>query len=413
MRSFHMTDSPVHRKQRGAVSLFIVIFSALLITVLTISFIRLMVRDQQQASDSDLSRSAYDSAVSGVEDAKRAILKYQNLCVAGNPSLPACTDIIKAFNSGSCNTLETIGLVGVTSQTVDGNQEVPIQSTNGAGQSLNQAYTCVTIALDTPDYLGTLRAGESNIIPLTADDGTQIQSIELSWFTYADFSSSNPSATQIVDVPSITDPTKAPLYAAGGSTLAGSTWPKNRPSVVRTQLIQYSKSAGFTLSNLDNTSNGQSDANTLFLYPSQIGLSAVSFSDDARRNNANSPELIKCNQSLLNAMYACTATITLPDPIGGSAADRAAYLRLSPLYNMTDYSVKLKDTAGNYTPFHGVQPSVDSTGRANDLFRRVQSRIELTSNFAYPQATVDVTGNLCKNFLVTNSVGDYKNLCTP
>ena len=41
-------------QQRGAVSLFVVIFSALLLTVVTVSFMRVMMQEQRQATDNDL-----------------------------------------------------------------------------------------------------------------------------------------------------------------------------------------------------------------------------------------------------------------------------------------------------------------------------------------------------------------------
>lgn len=378
-----------HMHQRGAVSLFIVIFSTLLITVVTLSFIRLMVQDQQQASDSDLSQSAYDSAISGVEDAKRAILKQQTVCGA-SPTSSACVKLTAAMDSQKCTTLADMGIAGVTQTTTGGNSEVLIDS----GSAMNQAYTCVKIALNTPDYLGTLQAGASNIIPLSTNSGT-VQSIELSWFSYDDFSTVSPPASRAV---SLESKATMPLYAAGGSTT--NTWPKNRPSLVRAQLMQFNGASGFKLSDFDSGGN----ANTLFLYPTSAGTSTTSFTYDTRRDAAsNSLQPVTCNPNLLTELYACKTTITLPSP----SSNQKAYLRLSALYNSMHYTIKLKDAAGNYIDFYDVQPSVDSTGRANDLFRRVQSRIELTSSFPYPEAAVDVTGGLCKTFTVTDNADDY------
>jgi hypothetical protein len=90
---------------------------------------------------------------------------------------------------------------------------------------------------------------------------------------------------------------------------------------------------------------------------------------------------------------------------------------LSGLYNGAHFKVNLKKGGANGTPvaFNGVQPIVDSTGRANDLFRRVQARIELTSDMTYPDAVIDLDGDLCKNFTITNDDSGYSNsaTCTP
>jgi hypothetical protein len=56
--------------------------------------------------------------------------------------------------------------------------------------------------------------------------------------------------------------------------------------------------------------------------------------------------------------------------------------------------------------FQGVQPLVDSTGRAGDLFRRVKARIEPTGGI-YPEAAIDVTNNFCKTFQVTDNIANY------
>jgi hypothetical protein len=57
--------------------------------------------------------------------------------------------------------------------------------------------------------------------------------------------------------------------------------------------------------------------------------------------------------------------------------------------------------------FSGVQSIVDSTGRANDLFRRVEARLEMIDTyFPMPDAALTLSGdgnNLNKSFYVTNN----------
>lgn len=366
-------------KERGAVSLFVVIFATLLITVLVVSFVRIMIRDQQTATTNDLSQSAYDSALAGVEDAKRALLRYQNVCQEDIGSVN-CTNMRAAFNGDNCDALEAAGVVSF-SDSSSGNKEVIIQSDaydENTAETFDQAYTCVTMNLDTPDYQGSLAAGESKVIPLNSTG--DFQSVRILWFTKAD-----------------TDNLNLELSSADTTLPTASEWPANRPSLLRTQLIQYGSS--FELDDFDESGN----ANTLFLYPSLTGRKEFNFVDDVRLTEG-APTLTQCQNSLSDASYACSATIKLPDPINGG--NRSAYLRLSSLYNKTTFSVELLDSANNVVSFNGVQPEVDSTGRANDLFRRVVARIESRSDFTYPENAVDITGNLCKNFRVSTRAAE-------
>ena len=391
------------KNQKGAVSLFVVVFAALLITVVVVSFTRIMINDQQQASTVDLSQSAYDSAQAGVEDGKRALLRYQNVC--NDSDIASCNKAADVVNSAKCNAgLENISTV------VDG--EVKIQQRVG-DNALDQAYTCVKIALNTNDYLGTLQTDSSNVIPLFSK--APFDTVLLEWYTADDLQSHDNLSVDLLPASSFS----FPLI---------NSWPINRPSIMRTQLMQVG--SNFTLNDFDSiNSAGQSNANTLFLYP--LGTTGISSNTidskdmaarDLRRSSVSGPQPTTCSGSLTSGGYACSTKLVLPVPVNGG--NRTAFLRLTSMYNKAHYRVLLLDSTKpcdlnqfqglGCIQFDGIQPEIDSTGRANDLFRRVVSRVELRDvNYPYPDAAVNVTGNLCKDFLVTNKTTDYKNNCTP
>lgn len=374
-------------KQRGVVSLFIVVFAALLITVVSIGFVGIMVQDQQQASTADLSQSAYDSAQAGVEDAKRALLLYQSICNDDATSCAAAKAKIDSATSPACNvaveTLDDIKNI----VTPDG--EVKIQ-TSGSN-SLDQAYTCVKVKLNTADYLGVLSSNDYDVIPLNSVGA--FNTVQIQWFSSLDVSADKNFAVDLQQSAS------TPLFTQ-------SLWPSNRPPIMQVQLIQFG-SNGFNLSDLESANNND----TLFLYPSSAGASTTSFINDSHQTPTGKPKSVQCVNSLLSGGYACSVNLTLPNPVGGG--DRTAFLRISAIYNNTNFKVALLNTI---TPvdFNGVQPEIDSTGRANDLFRRVKSRVKLIdANFPYPDAAVVLTGNFCKSFIITDSASDYINSCSP
>ena len=370
--------SRMTRHQRGAVSIFVVIFTALLVTVATVSFVRLMMRDQMRATNSDLSQSAYDAALAGVEDAKRAFTYYHQ------SGAPTSTDF------SNCNTVPT--LLGITPM-----QDVGVRV---GPSNLNQAYTCVTIDPTPIDYVKRAGADETHLVPLRSAGGATFNRVTIEWFNDVDASGSTISIAN----------------TAGNMS---SDWPQNKPSLLEVQLIQ-TRAGQFTVDQFDNGTSSQSNTNTLLLYPMNTATPmGYSFSvNNPRRSSVNDLSRVQCVADLAAAgrQYACRVEVMLPSPVTGSASSRAnTYLRITPRYNQTEYRITMART-GSSVPvyFSNAQALVDSTGRADDLFRRVQARIEVSDRAPYPSAAVETNGNLCKTFMVTTRSGDYiPGTCTP
>lgn len=382
-----------NQRQSGAVSIFLVVFASLLMVVISIGFVQLMLKEQQQATANDLSQSALDAAQAGVEDGKRLLLLQQS---CENGTVPGgyasrCASVSAAIASGQCNSVAAIFGVPTAKETM-------VQQTS-ADSSLQQAYTCVKIA-PAFDYQGQLTKDESTIIPLKSASNFNI--VKISWFNKSDVSSGATGITY-------------PSTGANVTLPQASAWSASAPALMRTQFIQTG--ARFTLSDFDaKQGSGESDANTVFLYPSSVGLTPAMppldiANIDARRAAGGAPQPIRCNPTF-TSNYACSVSIALP-PYDGPVATRNAFLRLSALYNGAHFSVELYNGA---TPvgMSGVQSIIDATGRANDMFRRVLTRVHLTSNFIYPDAAVDVEKNFCKDFSVTDSTTEYRTYgCDP
>lgn len=378
-------------KQSGAVSLFVVVFATLLMIVITLSFIQLMLKDQRQATASDLSQSAYDSAQSGVEDAKRLLLLSQQCLSNTQAGSVSCVDVNAAIASNECNTVSW----GLSGDMFSPPETLIQQAEDDGAAALQQAYTCVKIRAITEDYKKDLNVGKTNIIPLKGV--SPFDAVKISWFTRDDIAST--TNNMAVGFPS-----------SGGNSelLRVGEWEFNYPALLRAQLMQSGSS--FTLADYD----GEQNASTLFLYPAETGNDRASFAT-VRRDGSQTPEVVDCDTSFGGTViYACDVTIDLPAPADGDVNNRNAYLRLSALYNGANYKIELLN-GNSVVPFDSVQPEVDSTGRANDMLRRVKSRVEFNIPFIYPEAAIDIEGDLCKSFIITNLDADYDDsgACTP
>jgi hypothetical protein len=389
-------------RQKGAVSLFLVIFVALLIVTIATAFIRIMIQDQMQATANDLSKSALDSANAGVEDAKRAIVEYYR--PDSDTGKPNCSTIATGVNR-RCDDLRS-ALFGDTTPPNDGwtsgcqatknagvatltNGEVLVKSNNADDDQLNQAYTCIKVQMNPSDNVGALTPGTSRFIHLKTKDNAPFTKVKIQWYSLTQGQTLDLDGSVPYELPK--------------------TWPANRPAVVRAQLLQYR--SNFQLSNFDTAGINKNNLTSFLLPSSTPGLNTAAFSNDFRQDQTSgAPQQVSCSLATTNR-YACEVTIDLPcaaDPCTDYPTqnnDRDAYLKISQYYSAanTDYRISMINNDGTEVRFADVQPVVDSTGRANDIFRRIRSRIDLgVSSIPNPEATVDVTRSLCKEFVVTN-----------
>lgn len=368
-----------NNNQTGAVSIFVVIFFALLLSVITLGFVRLMTLDQQQALVNDLSQSAYDSAEAGVEDAKRALLQYRHAC-GENPGSPECETYTNALNAGECNTMNRLAdRLGLETND-DGS--IQVETTSGDA-SLRQAYTCVQVALSTPDYVRRLNTNTSDFIPLKGTGN--FSNVDISWFIADDAGLSSEGEFELPGTGS-DDEFNPPEFPAVEE------WGEATPPVMRVQLLQHNTSS-FNQENLENGSS------TLFLYPVAGGgtpNNEVQFTRFNRRAPSR-PIMVNCTTEI--GGYACSARLQLSGSLA-QTPEKSSYLKVTPLYKGSTFRLQLD---GGNVEFDGVQPSVDSTGRANDVYRRIESRVRFDdATGGYPENALETTGDICKDFAVSS-----------
>ena len=379
-------------RQKGAVSIFLVIFVALVVAVMTVAFVRVALRDRQLAINQDLSQSAYDAALAGVEDGKRALLRYFEATDAQRSTLPLS---LVGQTPGNCSTVSRIVYRTGTDDPEGGRPAV----SGTSGNDMEQAYTCATLTNKVSNFQVDLERDEQVLFPLPDD----AESIRIEW-AHAE-KDGNGGATPFT-VPDTLAPTTLPAYAA---------WAPDQPALLEAQFVQTG--TNFTLDQFDNSAApDRSNANTLFLYPARLSTNpSLNFFSDGRRigGSPTHPTAAQCLTTPNPAgdgVHSCATTIVLPQPHGGTAANR--FLRLAPRYNSTSVKVTALRADGSVVDIENVQAEVDVTGRANDVYRRIAVRLD-TPAVIYPGtsdapgAAVNIRGNLCKTFSVAADPSDY------
>lgn len=407
-----MISLNLKKSKKGAAAFYVVIFTTLLLSVITMSFIRIMISEATKSTNDDLSKSAYDSALAGVEDAKIALVKYHQCLDKGETAKEngnSCQRIIWAMQTGGC---DTVSKALQRNSGGAGGEVIVRESLNGANAStdMEQAYTCVKLSENLEDYRANVSGtNRVRVVPVrtsdTADGSAvnldKIHGIRFSWGSMNKTRSFNDGKfVNTLEVGDYIQPITVDFYQTDADY--------------------------FTLGELsvNNDNNTGTDHFSLLLQPNSSGeyfvgpggkyLPSNKVLDFSDKSN-NGPVKVQCKN---NADLKCSLDIEFPQPFRNSSRNLATTLiRVELPYGTpgddTDFSIQLCTGSGNNlcnetVNFVGVQARIDSTGRANDLFRRVEARVELIdTNFPYPEFAVQLNGNYNdetkKNFWVTRN----------
>ena len=395
--------------KKGAASFYIVAFSTLILLIVATSFAAVIISEITRTSNDDLSQSAYDSSMAGIEDAKLAFFNYQNCLNDGSGENCA---LLKEYMHSTAEEQDCDMIARILGKIGEGEEgkEVIVEEANNASNNMQQAYTCVKMQTLLRDYRSTLSSTvQTKVVkakfnePVTAKD---VNRVRISWYETAvgNYRYSNIKNDGKVVFPNV---------GSSGAAV---------PPTISLALVQTAET--FNLSDFDMTIGDRTDRGMVYLVPTtdpelakktvennhyggwngsenRIVANAMLKSND--KTATNLPYTVYCDQDS-TAEFVCSAVVELPEPVGGARSDETFMIVMSLPYGKpsTDFALEFLCRDGvtcgkeivneegettiidqDQAYLDGVQVEVDSTGRANDLYRRLRVRLESEANSSF------------------------------
>jgi hypothetical protein len=334
-----MTENhKLFKNQTGLVSIIVTIIIMLIISLIVIGFAKLTRREQRQSLDRQLSTQAFYAAESGINDAVKVI-----------KTTPVTSDYLTSCD-GPGSFIDAYGLTA--SRKLDGASGIV-------------SYTCLFVDASPPNLeLDSVDSNGSEILPIQAADGGSIDTVVISWqgkespLANAGCGSASPNLVRVTD------------------------WTNCTQGLMRVDLVP---------TDVLNRDDLIKRTMTTFLYPKNVGGSpsmlAASASDYANQGTINDT---LCDGS--QGKYLCTMKIST----GGGAR---YILRLKSIYKTSVVNIEgLR--GGSAQELAGAQATIDATGKANDVLRRIQVRVPLSSmaSEVIPDFAIHTAETLCKRF---------------
>lgn len=348
--------------EQGFASIVIAIVLLLVLSLVTVGFAQLMRKEQRQALDKQLSLQAYYAAESGVNDAAKAISNGVNeakdYCgpATSGPYVPYLGD-------------NTVGSAGTT----------------------NAQYTCLLINPTPTDVrVNPIGNVQSRLITMTSADSTDpIKSIRISWQDSdgeAKFALRNwYNSGQFLNSTNWASQSSTGVLSVGLLPLNVGAVQRNTASTEAYHAFLYPAS----FSAASNTSN-------------QTGLTPNNYNKGSGDVASNGPLLDgKCSSA--NEPLFCSVVIT--------GLNNTSYLLdLQSFYGNSNVNISAYGGDGqaidsNVLKIKNAQTVVDSTGKAQDVLRRIQVRISSRDNYDHPDYSIESTGSICKQLQVEPNSG--------
>ncbi len=421
--------------KEGAASFYVVAFSTLVLVIIAASFAAIILSEMTRTENDDLSQSAYDSALAGIEDAKLAFYNYQSCKEQGISSATSkptgagsitCAEIIYWMEHPDCDMVAHIlGRIGK-----DENGEVMIQETKeGGDNSMQQAYTCVRINTKVNDYRSTLTEDNPTRVvkvKLSSTAANNIERVRVSWYSrtdgtdlaYTNVSSSRVQFPTLRDGKAATPPTLAVGLVQTADSFYFSSFDEVTSSATNRATVYLVPTDSVTMA----SSSSRPDNYIGAYADGENTLTAAQVIKSNDRAVKNIPFAVYCPRNLEYNGFACSTIIDLPDAIGGARNDDTFMFVISIPYGQpsTDFaleflcaegqtcgtvSVEGTEVASEQAVLEGVQVNIDSTGRANNLYRRVEARLDSADTFfPYPLYAIELLNDKASGYLLNKNM---------
>jgi hypothetical protein len=377
-------EAQVESNEQGMVSLMTVTLIAIILTIITTGFLRIIARSQRLAIDKQLSAQAYYAAETGIEDAKKAIKVHKSGVV-----VPKIQNIL----NGQPDTCAPATWPGG-----------PTAANGEIGE--NTRYTCQLIDPTPTELEYDIGVNESKLAIIrmpTVPASANFTTIRVTWreYTGQGLLSPLPNTSNIKDLP------------------AASDWPLNTLAMMRLEFMtikptnstQSPDCSGVCLSRDQFYRNDRIH----FVQPRDVGTSVLNLK---MCREIESPAIDSCsldtqyNDGVEGATCSaneCTVQMNLTTPngttIGGFSdypigASNISMLRIRPLYNKAHVKVEVINNNGVKQKIANSQTVIDVTARADQVYKRVRVRVPPANN-PFPDYAVNVAEDLCKLFKVT------------